>query len=231
MMKRTFFTLAILMVLAMALVGCKIEVAVPDDGKQDTDITTPDDEVQEADIETAKAYLGAFDDALFLKDLHAAMKGEKADGLVTTMVAEGIAFDDDKTELTIPLTLTGYDFDGKGDEATAGLYTRTATGKATLVLTGKTDQGLFKAEAYKVKALDVKLTVGEAEGYIALTLPEMQVTAEEITGAITGATIDIAVDAEGNASGIVDVDTPVFGAAKGEIGLNGVKADISALVE
>lgn len=226
---KTFIKATAIVLMLLALAACKIELAVPDDETQGTE--TPEEPVEVADTETAKAYLKAFDDVLFLKDLHAAMKGEKAAGVVTTLTAGTIAFDGDKTELAIPLTFTGYDFDGKGDEETAGLYTRTATGTATLALTGKTDQGLFKADAYKVKALDIKLQADKAEGYVSLNLPEMQITAEEIAGAITGATIDIAVDADGKAGGIVDVDTPKFGAAAGEIAIDGIKADAADLAE
>ena len=165
---KTFIKATAIVLMLLALAACKIELAVPDDETQGTE--TPEEPVEVADTETAKAYLKAFDDVLFLKDLHAAMKGEKAAGVVTTLTAGTIAFDGDKTELAIPLTFTGYDFDGKGDEETAGLYTRTATGTATLALTGKTDQGLFKADAYKVKALDVKLQAEKVEGYVSLNL-------------------------------------------------------------
>ena len=54
-------------------------------------------------------------------------------------------------------------------------------------------------------------------------------TASEVNGAVTGAAITIAVDENGNASGIVDIDTPVFGAPEGEIEIDGIKADAADL--
>ena len=227
-MKNIMRILGVVALLLIVLSGCKIELAVPE-GEEKPGTETPEEPVETADTETAKAYLGAFDNALFLKDLHAILKGEKADGVVTTLTAGVVAFDGDKTELTIPLTFTGYDFDGKGEESTAGLYTRTATGKATLIFTGETAENIYSADSYSVKDVDITFSVGKAEGYVSLTLPDMKITATEIKGAVTGAEIQIAVDESGKASGIVDVDTPKFGAATGEITIDGIKADVADL--
>ena len=227
-MKRTIAILLAVMMILMAIAGCKIELNVPDpdDGQQTETPDTPTDDdgkddgtngEEAADTETLKAYLSAFDNALFLKDIHAAMKGEKAEGVVTTMTAGTIAFDSEKTVLTIPLTFTGYDFDGKAEGDS-----RTATGKATLVLTGATAESIFSAASYAFKDVDVSMTAGEA-----LKIDEMKLTATEIKGAITGKNIEVAVDENGIASGIIDVDSPEFGDATGAISINGLNADIA----
>lgn len=227
-MKRTIAILLAVMMILMAIVGCKIELNVPDkdDGQQTETPDTPADdegkddgtnEEETADTETLKAYLSAFDDALFLKDIHAAMKGEKAEGVVITMTAGAIAFDSEKTVLTIPLTFTGYDFDGKAEGDS-----RTATGKATLVLTGTTAESIFSAASYAFKDVDTTLTADAA-----LELDEIKMTAAEVKGAITGKNIEVAVDENGIASGIIDVDSPEFGKATGAISINGLNADIA----
>ena len=227
-MKKTITILLAVMMVLIAIAGCKIELNVPepDDGQQTETPDVPADdegkddgtnEEETADTETLKAYLSAFDDALFLKDIHAVMKGEKAEGVVTTMTAGAIAFDSGKTVLTIPLTFTGYDFDGKAEG-----NSRVATGKATLVLTGTTAENIFSAASYAFKDVDVSMTAGEA-----LELDEMKLTAEEVKGAITGKNIEVAVDENGIASGIIDVDSPEFGNATGAISINGLNADIA----
>ena len=58
-------------------------------------------------------------------------------------------------------------------------------------------------------------------------IDEMKLTATEIKGAITGKNIEVAVDENGIASGIIDVDSPEFGEATGAITINGLNADIA----
>lgn len=228
-MKKTITILLAVMMILMAIAGCKIELNVPDpdDGQQTETPDTPADdegkddgtnEEETADTETLKAYLSAFDDALFLKDIHAVMKGEKADGVVTTMTAGTIAFDSEKTVLTIPLTFISYDFDGKAEGDS-----RVATGKATIVLTGATAENIFSAASYAFKDVDTVLTADAA-----LKLDEIRMTAVEVKGAIIGKNIEIAVDENGTASGIIDVDSPEFGEATGAIAINGLNADIAS---
>lgn len=228
-MRTTLKAFALVAMLLMVLAGCKIELAVPDDQgtvapvpddteKPSDDTETPDDEEKTADTETAGKYLAAFDDAVFLGNLHLLMKGEKAEG-AASISAGAISFNEGKTELAFSLSFADYDLDGEG----AGV--KTVSGKASLILTGNTDKGLFSSDAYSVKDADITLKDGAEES----ALTELKITASEVNGAVTGAAITIAVDENGNASGIVDIDTPVFGAPEGEIEIDGIKADAADL--
>ena len=202
----------------------------------------PDDSVKEAttqDYSALAGYLEAFGHVRVLGDLDHVLKGEKVDDeagvTVQSMVAGTIAFSEDGKTLTIPLTLTKYDFDGhRNGEDDAYLYTRTATGTLTLELSGTTKDGVFTAEAYAVKDLDVTLDVGEVEGYAKLPLPVTEVEAEEITGAFVGADgfkltpVAITVT-DGKPVAITDVNSPKFGYAVGALTINGRSGDISQI--
>ena len=154
---------------------------------------------------------------------------------VQSMAAGTIAFNAEKTELSIPLTLTAYDFDGhrNPEDSTPWLYTRTATGKATLVLTGKMDAAgtSFVASGYKVKEVDVALKCADIEGYASLGLPETTVKADELTGVFVEsdgfklANVTVTV-ADGKATGIADLTTPKFRKPSGSFLVNGREGEI-----
>ena len=229
-MKKVLIVMLIALV-AVGLMGCNPKVE---------DI--PDDTVKEATAEDYAAlsgYMEAFGHVRVLGDLDHVFKGEKVDDeagvTVQSMVAGTIAFSEDGKTLTIPLTLTGYDFDGhRNGEDDAYLYTRTATGTLTLELSGTTKDGVFTAEAYAAKAVDVTLEVGEVEGYAKLPLPTVEVKADEITGAFVGADgfkltpVAITVT-DGKPVAITDVNSPKFGYAVGAITINGGAGDISLI--
>lgn len=219
-------------IVAVGFVGCSPKVE-----------DVPDDSVKEAttqDYSALAGYLEAFGHVRVLGDLDHVLKGEKVDDeagvTVQSMVAGTIAFSEDGKTLTIPLTLTKYDFDGhrNPEDPTPWLYTRIATGTLTLELSGETKDGTFTAEAYAVKDLDVTLDVGEVEGYAKLPLPVTEVEAEEITGAFVGAdgfklTPIIITVTDGKATAITDVTAPKFGYAVGALTINGRSGDISLI--
>ena len=217
-MKKALIIAMALIVVALAFPACNMEGAV-----KPGDTTTPTDE------EAALAsYLGAFGHVRVLGDIDHVLKGEKVDDeegvTVQSMIAGEVAFNDVKTELTIPLTLTKYDFDGhrNPEDPEPEKYTRIATGTLTLVLKGALNaEGTgFVANGYAVKDLDVTLDCDDTT-YILLDLPEIKLTAEELTGIFTTAggvsraNLTITV-AGGKAAGIEDVNAPKFGKPDGE---------------
>ena len=228
-MKKIFIVMLAALI-AVGFIGCSPKAGdVPD--------TTDPTVATAEDYAALSGYLEAFGHVRVLGDLDHVFKGEKVDDeagvTVQSMVAGTIAFSEDGKTLTIPLTLTKYDFDGhRNGEDDAYLYTRTATGTLTLELSGTTKDGVFTADAYAVKDVDVTLDVGEVEGYARLPLAATEVEAEEITGAFVGADgfkltpVTITVT-DGKAAAIADVAAPKFGYAVGAVTINGRAGDIS----
>lgn len=225
--------IAILLIAAIAvLAGCKEAPAV--DIEPETETATAQD------YAVLDGYLSAFGHVRVFGDIDHILKGELVDdeeGVeVQSMVAGDIAFSEDGKTLTIPLTLTKYDFDGhrNPEDPTPWLYTRIASGKLTLEMSGTTKDGVFTADAFAVKDVDVTLDVGEVEGYAKLQLPATAVTAEEITGAFVGSDgykltpVTITVT-DGKAVAITDVKAPKFGFMAGAITVNGRDADIAQI--
>ncbi len=223
----------LLLVAAIAvLAGCKDAPAM--------DIGTDVETATAQDYAALEGYLGAFGHVRVLGDIDHILKGEKVDDeegvTVQSMAAGSIAFSEDGKTLTIPLTLTKYDFDGhrNPEDPEPWLYTRIATGTLTLELSGETEDGVFTADAFAVKDADVTLDVGEVEGYAKLQLPATAVTAEEITGAFVGADgfkltpVTVTVT-DGKAAGITDVNGPKFGYATGAMTINERAGDISLI--
>lgn len=222
----------VLLVLAMILAGYQEPVADIEDGEGQRDTAT----VQ--DYAALSGYLEAFGHVRVLGDIDHILKGEKVDDeegvTVQSMVAGTIAVAEDGKTITIPLTLTAYDFDGhrNPEDPEPWLYTRRATGTVTLELSGETKDGVFTAEAYAFTDVDVTLDVGEVDGYAKLSLPETTVKADEITGAFVGedgyklTPVSITI-ADGKPVAIADVTVPKFGYAVGAVEINGKEGDIS----
>lgn len=240
-MKKILITLFVLL-LAFSFVGCRME---PDN----TPVTPPEDEGEEEnppvieeltdeEKEAFASYMGAFGHVRVLGDIDHILKGEKVDDepgvTAQSMVAGGASFDINKTTLTIPLTLTEYDFDGhrNPEDPEPEKYTRTATGTLTLVLTGAaTAEGTsFVATGYRIENADVRLAVDDTT-YIWLKLPEIDVTAESISGifttkgGISRASVTVLLE-DGAPVGISDVNTPKFGVAAGDIEINGKACEL-----
>ena len=223
----------LLLVAAIAvLAGCKDAPAM--DIGSDTETATAQD------YATLEGYLGAFGHVRVLGDIDHILKDEKVDDeegvTVQSMAAGSIAFSEDGKTLTIPLTLTKYDFDGhrNPEDPEPWLYTRIATGTLTLELSGTTKDGVFTADAYAVKGMDLTLDVAEVEGYAKLPLPVTEIESEEITGAFVGADgfklTPVAVTVtDGKAAGIADVNSPKFGYATGAMTINERAGDISLI--
>ena len=231
-----------MLLLAFSFVGCRME---PDN----TPVTPPEDEGEEEnppvieeltdeEKEAFASYAGAFGHVRVLGDIDHILKGEKVDDeagvTVQSMTAGQISFDINRTELSIPLTLTEYDYDGhrNPEDPNQYLYTRTATGKATLVLTGATtaEGTAFIATGYRIEDADITLKVDDSD-FIYLELPEMKVTADNLAGifttqgGISRASVTVTL-AGGIPSGISDVNTPKFGTASGEIAVNGKACEL-----
>ena len=232
MRKVLIIMLAVL--IAVGFIGCSPKTGdVPD--------TTDPTVATAEDYEALSGYLEAFGHVRVLGDLDHILKGEKVDDeegvTVQSMAAGTITVAEDGKTITIPLTLTKYDFDGhrNPEDPTPWLYTRIATGTLTLELSGTTKDGTFTAEAYAVKDLDVTLDVGEVEGYARLPLPATEVEADEITGAFVGSDgfklspVTITIDGAGKPAAITDVTAPKFGYLVGSIEINGRTGDIALL--
>lgn len=230
-MKKIFIVMLAALI-AVGFIGCSPKMEdVPD---------TTDPMVATAeDYAALSGYLEAFGHVRVLGDLDHVLKGEKVDDedgvTVQSMVAGTIAFSEDGKTMTIPLTLTKYDFDGhRNGEDDAYLYTRTATGTLALELSGTTADGIFTADAFAFKDVDLMLGVAEVEGYAKLPLPETAITADEITGAFVGADgykltpVAITVT-DGKAVGITDVNAPKFSYVAGAVTINGRAGDIALL--
>ncbi len=223
--------IALVVVLAIiSLTACNLEI-------QETP-EKPEEGLSAEAKENLEAYLGGFGHVRVLGDIDHVLKGEKVDdeeGVVTQSMAAGtIAFNADKTELAIPLTLTAYDFDGhrNPEDPEPEKYTRIATGTLTLTLTGKMNaEGTeFIATGYKTTGVDLTLDVDD-ETYVLLDLPEMEISAETLAGIFT--TADgakraslIVVVAEGKPVAIADLNTPKFGHLSGAVTVDGVADEI-----
>lgn len=226
-MKKILIALMVALMLFGA-VGCSPKIP---DGAGDVD----DDAADMAAVAALEGYLGAFGHVRTLGDIDHLMKGEKVDDeegvTVQSMTTAGITIDEGKTAVTIPLALTGYDFDGhRNGEADAYLYTREATGTLTLVLTGKTEGDVFKASGYEFKGVDVKLACDDVEGYVSLGLPEIAVKADSIKGIFADkagkiVTLDVTI-ADGKAAGIADVNTAKFTSPAGTITIDGKATEL-----
>lgn len=226
-MKKILIALMVALMLFGA-VGCSPKIP---DGAGDVDGDTADMAV----VAALEGYLGAFGHVRTLGDIDHLMKGEKVDDeegvTVQSMTTAGITIDEGKTAVTIPLTLTGYDFDGhRNGEADAYLYTREATGTLTLVLTGKAEEGVFKASGYEFKGVDVKLACDDVEGYVSLGLPEIAVKADSIKGIFADkagkiVTLDVTIT-DGKAAGIADVNTAKFTSPAGTIMIDGKATEL-----
>ena len=218
-MKRT--TLIVTLAIMLALIaGCKVE---PDN------VSAITEEEQTA----LDSYIGAFGHVRILGDIDHVLKGEKVDDeegvTVQSMIVGITAFNENRTELSIPLTLNAYDFDGhrNPDDPEPEKYTRTATGTLTLVLTGAVNaEGTgFVATGYKFVDTDVTLSVDDSE-YIWLNLPDMKISANELTGIFTTAggvakaSVTVTLT-DGKPAGIADVNTPKFGTPTGDLIVNG----------
>ena len=218
-MKKTL-TAVLIVLISLIAISCTMEGG---------DIGT----ITKGDQETFNAYVGSFGHVRVLGDIDHVLKGEKVDDeegvTVQSMTAGATAFNENKTELTIPLTLTAYDFDGhrNPEDPEPEKYTRTATGTLTLVLTGAVNaEGTgFVATAYKLIDVDVTLSVDDSK-YIWLNLPDMEITADELAGIFTTAggvskasvTVDLT---DGKPAGVADVSTPKFGTPTGNLIVNG----------
>ena len=231
---KKLFIIMLAALIAVGFIGCSPKAV---------DVPPEEDAVTEATAEDYAAlsgYLEAFGHVRVLGDLDHVLKGEKVDDeegvTVQSMVAGDIAFSEDGKTMTIPLTLTKYDFDGhrNPEDPEPWLYTRIASGTLMLELSGTTKDGVFTADAFAVKDVDVTLDVGKVEGYVKLPLPATSVTADEITGAFVGADgfkltpVTITV-ADGKAAGIADVNGPKFGYAAGAVTINGRAGDMALL--
>ena len=217
----------------MVLAGCQEPVAAIEEEAEAT----------AEDYEALAGYLDAFGHVRVLGDIDHILKGEKVDDevgvTVQSMIAGDIAFSEEGKTLTIPLTLTKYDFDGhrNPEDPEPWLYTRTATGKLTLELSGDTKDGIFTADAFAVKDVDVTLDVGEVEGYVKLPLPTTSVTADEITGAFVGADgykltpVAITVNDAGKpvAIGEESITASKFGYLAGAVEINERTGDIALI--
>ena len=226
-MKKILIALMVALMLFGA-VGCSPKIP---DGAGDVD----GDAADMAAVAALEGYLGGFGHVRTLGDIDHLMKGEKVDDeegvTAQSMTTAGITIDEGKTAVTIPLTLTGYDFDGhRNGEADAYLYTREATGTLTLVLTGKAEEGVFKASGYEFKGVDVKLACDDVEGYVSLGLPEIAVKADSIKGIFADkagkiVTLDVTIT-DGKAAGIADVNTAKFTSPAGTIMIDGKATEL-----
>ena len=192
-------------------------------------------EAEAAEAEALKAleaYTSAFGHVRVLGDIDHVLKGEPVDDepgvTVQSMKAGEIAFNENRTELSIPLTLTKYDFDGhrNPEDPEPEKYTRTATGTLTLVLKGAVNaEGTgFVASSYEAKDVALTLSVDKSV-YILLDLPDVALEAESIAGIFTTkggiAKAQLTVTLDGaKAVGIADVNAPKFGAAEGAASIN-----------
>lgn len=199
-----------------------------------------DDGDSAAAVEAAElldSYLGAFGHVRVLGDIDHILKGEKVDDepgvTAQSMTAGAIALSENKTELTIPLTLAKYDFDGHRNpgDPEPEKYTRIATGKLVLTLIGAMNaEGTeFTASGYRLTDIDVTLDC-DTSTYLVLDLDTAEINAESLdgifttSGGIARAAVKIAF-AEGKPTGIADVNTPKFGKPSGAFEVNGIASE------
>ncbi len=184
---------------------------------------TPEEMAKEA----LDGYIAGFGHVRVLGDIDHILKGEKVDDepevTAQTMTAGTIAFNEAKTELTIPLTLAGYDFDGhrNPEDPEPEKYTRTATGILTLVLTGTMaeDGTAFTATSYEMKDVAVDLASGEELGLASISVASSSIKGIFVNAAGTaGQPVSITV-ADGKPVAIADVTSPKFGDAEGTVAI------------
>lgn len=223
-MKRISIMLLIAAML-FGVVACKPELSVP--------------ELTEGEAAAVSNYINAFGHVRVLGDIDHVLKGEKVDDepgvTVQSMVAGEVRFNENKTELVIPLTLTKYDFDGhrNPEDSDPEKYTRIATGAVTITLKGAMNaEGTgFVAKGYTLTGVDLTLDVDDST-YIWLELPEVKIEAEKLEGIFTTkggvqrANLTVTVT-DGKPAGIADLETPKFGDISGEVLINGINSDIS----
>lgn len=182
---------------------------------------TPEEMAKEA----LDGYIAGFGHVRVLGDIDHILKGEKVDDepevTAQTMTAGTIAFNTDKTELTIPLTLAGYDFDGHRNpgDPEPEKYTRTATGILTLVLAGTMaeDGTAFTATSYEMKDVAVDLASGQELGLASISVASSSIKGIFVNAAGTAGNPLVVNVAEGKAAAIADVTAPKFGDASGTV--------------
>ncbi len=219
-MKKILFVLIISVLIGISAIACNPKTP---------DYSTPD--ISDEQMAVLEGYIGAFGHVRVLGDIDHVMKGDMD---ATMKLSAAMSFNADKTELSIPLTLSRYDFDGhkNPEDPNPEQYTRIASGKMTLVLHGSANEDgtAFTATAYAVTGLNITLSVDDSE-YIYLNLPDATLSAEEITGIFTTAggvsrsSVTVSIT-DGKATGIADVDTPKFGRPAGAILFDGAKAEL-----
>lgn len=184
---------------------------------------TGDNSAFDSAAEALDGYLGAFGHVRVLGDIDHLLKGEDVDG--TMKLTTPVSFNETKTEFTIPLTLTKYDFDGhkNPEDPEPEKYTRLADGTLTLVLKGamNAEGSGFVATGYEFKDVDVTLSC-DTSTYILLDLPTVKVKADILTGIFTtkggvARSSVVVTMAEGKAAGIANLNDPKFGTPDGEI--------------
>ena len=240
-MKKILFVLLIVALIFGGAVACSPRGISGNPADEDTG----DDEIIAADAgdyEVLAGYLGSFGHVRVLGDIDHILKGEPVDDEAGVMIqsmrlSAPAYFNDIKTELTLPLSLMDYDFDGhrNPEDPEPEKYTRQATGTLDLVLAGAMNaEGTgFVASGYRVENADITLSVDDSV-YILLDLPETVITADSISGIFTtkGGVARSAVTvtvADGKAAGIADVNVPKFGKPSGAFTINGLDADFSLL--
>lgn len=212
-MKRTI-VIAVAIAMVLVIAGCSVEG------------NSPEGYVTEEEQTALDSYIGAFGHVRVLGDIDHIMKNDMD---ATMKLSAAMSFNETKTELTIPLALSDYDFDGHKNEEDPNpeKYTRLADGAVTLVLKGAMNaEGTgFVATGYEMRGVNVTLSVDTTE-YILLNLPELEITAEALsgifttTGGVARSSVTVTVE-DGKAVGIGDVNTPKFGTATGTFLVNG----------
>lgn len=192
-----------------------------------------DDGDSAAAVEAAElldSYLEAFGHVRVLGDIDHILKGDMD---ASMKLSGAIELGKEKTELSIPLTLAKYDFDGHKNpgDPEPEKYTRIATGKLVLTLIGAMNaEGTeFVASGYRFTDVDVTLDC-DTSTYLVLDLDTAEIKAESLdgifttSGGIARAAVKIAF-AEGKPTGIADVNTPKFGEPSGAFEVNGIASE------
>ena len=168
-------------------------------------------------------YLGSFGHVRVLSDMSTVLAGTEVTGMkladnASTAIVEG----ETESTLTLPFVLENYDFDGHAnDDATGENYLRTATGNATLVLTGTVAEGVFTVNhwEYTDVNLDLKWNDGDEDTENDKIDP-ITVT----TGSVSGMyypSATISVGAENAATGITNASTAKFVPIWGSLTVDG----------
>ena len=210
-MKR-MIVVAVAIAMALVIAGCSI-------GGNSLKVT----EEEQAALDS---YIEAFGHVRVLGDIDHIMKNDMD---ATMKLSVAMSFNETKTELIIPLALADYDYDGhkNAEDPNPEKYTRLADGSVTLVLKGamNAEGTAFIATGYEMRDVDVTLSVDTAE-YTLLDLPELEITADVLSGTFTTAdgdakaSVTVVVE-DGKAAGVGDVRTPKFGNATGDFLVNG----------